>query len=375
MTNCQSHGGPLTGLRVVEFAGLGPVPHGAMILADLGADVVLVVPHSSRALDLAGGRPDHVLRNRSVVRADLKAPRDLAAVRELLAQADVAVEGMRPGTMERLGLGPDECCAENIRLVYARMTGWGQEGALAARAGHDINYIGITGALAAIGTPAQPPTVPLNLVGDYGGGSMLMVIGVLAALHERETSGRGQVIDVAMVDGAALLTQLMWAMRGYGEWSAGRGTNLIDGGAPFYSTYRCADGGYVAVGALEPQFYRALLAGLELDESDVPDRDDRAQWPALRECFAREFSRRPRAEWEARFAGTDACVTPVLDFEEVAGDSYLRDRGTIIDVAGVTQAAPAPRFSRTPTSDPRAPGIESDAAEVLARWTRPGHSE
>lgn len=367
MTGRSDRGGPLSGLRVIEIAGLGPGPHGAMVLADLGADVILVTPRKGRGLDLTGGRPDQVLRNRRTVRADLKDPDDLALVRGLISRADVLVEGMRPGTMERLGLGPDAC--DNPRLVYARMTGWGQEGELASTAGHDINYIGLTGALAAIGRKDEPPTVPVNLVGDYGGGSMLLVVGVLAALYERERSGLGQTLDVAMVDGASLLTQLMWAMRSYGAWAPCRESNLIDGGAPFYSTYGCADGGYVAVGALEPQFYLQMLHGLGLDASSVPDRDDRAEWPALRRLLTDAFAAHPRAEWERRFAGTDACVTPVLDFEELAGDSYLRRRGTLIDVAGVPQAAPAPRFSRTPAAPPVPPGDVASGADLLAEWS------
>ncbi|MCR6485073.1 CoA transferase [Amycolatopsis sp. OK19-0408] len=360
--------GPLTGLRVVELAGIGPGPHAAMLLADLGADVVRV-ERPQGTLDLTGGKPDYLLRGRRSVAADLKTEDGRARVRRLIARADVLVEGFRPGVAERLGVGPDDCLEVNPKLVYARMTGWGQDGPLAERAGHDINYIGLTGALHAIGRAGEPPVPPLNLVGDFGGGSLFLVMGVLAALWERERSGEGQVVDAAMVDGTSALLQMLWTMRGQGTWSAEREANLLDGGAPFYDTYRCGDGRWVAVGAIEPQFYRALLAGLGLDPAELPGQLDRAGWPELRARFTEVFETRTRDEWAKVFDGTDACVTPVLATDEVSAHPHLAARGTIIEIDGVEQAAPAPRFSRTvaahPTAPPR-PGADTDA--VLADW-------
>jgi alpha-methylacyl-CoA racemase len=358
--------GPLTGLKVVELAGIGPGPHAAMILADLGADVARVErPHGS--LKLGDGR-DHLLRGRRSIAADLKSPAGRETVLRLVERADVLLEGLRPGVTERLGVGPDDCAARNPRLVYARMTGWGQDGPMAPRAGHDINYISVTGALHAIG-PAERPAAPLNLVGDFGGGSMLLVVGVLAALWERERSGQGQVVDAAMVDGSSLLVQMIWSFLGQGGWRDEREANLLDGGAPFYRTYACADGGWVAVGALEPQFYAELLRGLGLDGADLPAQMDRSGWPTLRARFAAEFARKPRDEWAAVFADMDACVTPVLSFAEVPYHPHIRARGTVIDVNGAPQAAPAPRFSRTPAGDPGAPPVPgADTDAVLADW-------
>jgi alpha-methylacyl-CoA racemase len=356
----------LTGLKVVELAGIGPGPHAAMVFADLGADVVRVERPSGN-LKLGSGR-DHLLRGRRSVAADLKSPAGRETVLRLAERADVLLEGLRPGVTERLGVGPDDCAARNPRLVYARMTGWGQDGPMAPRAGHDINYISLTGALHAIG-PAERPAAPLNLVGDFGGGSMLLVVGVLAALWERERSGQGQVVDAAMVDGASLLVQMVWSFLGQGGWRDEREANLLDGGAPFYGTYACADGGWVAVGALEPQFYAELLRGLGLDGEDLPAQLDRSGWPTLRARFAAEFASKPRDEWAAVFAGMDACVTPVLSFAEVPGHPHIRARDTVIDVNGAPQAAPAPRFSRTPAGSPGAlpvPGADTDA--VLADW-------
>ena len=360
--------GPLAGLRVLELAGLGPGPHACMILADLGADVVRIerpVP----GLDLHGGRPDHLLRGRRSVAADLKAPGGLATVRRLIAVADVVVEGYRPGVAERLGIGPDAALADNPRLVYARMTGWGQDGPRASTAGHDLNYISLTGALHAIARPGQPPTVPLNLVGDFGGGSMLCLVGILAALWERERSGRGQVVDAAMVDGASLLMQMIWAMLANDLWVDRPAANLLDGAAPFYDVYPCADGAFLAVGALEPQFYAALLAGLGLDPDTLPPQSDPRGWPRLRAAIAERIASRTRAEWVAVFDGTDACVTPVNSLADAAYDPHLRARGTFVEIDGVTQPAPAPRFSRTPAATPtppRPPGADTDA--VLRDW-------
>jgi alpha-methylacyl-CoA racemase len=357
--------GPLAGLKVVELGGIGPGPHAAMILADLGADVVRV-ERPSGSLKL--GNRDFTLRGRRSVAADLKTEAGKETVLRLAEKADVLLEGLRPGVTERLGVGPADCQARNPRLVYARMTGWGQDGPMALMAGHDINYISLTGTLHAIG-PAERPVPPLNLVGDYGGGSMLLVIGILAAITERQTSGQGQVVDTAMVDGASLLTQVFWSMRGAGGWHEDRESNLLDGGAPFYGTYRCADGGYMAVGSLEPQFYALLLKGLGLDSADLPAQMDRSGWPVLRERFTAAFASKPRDEWAAVFAGTDACVTPVLSFTEAAENPHIAARNTLIELDGITQAAPAPRFSRTPAERPSAPPVAgADTDAVFAAW-------
>lgn len=352
--------GPIHGVRVVELGGIGPVPHASMLLADLGADVVSVRrPHTPPGLD------DALRRGTRFVEADLKDPGDRNAVLDLTARADAAIEGFRPGVAERLGIGPDHCLTRNPRLVYGRMTGWGQHGPRIADAGHDINYIGLTGVLHAIGPAATPPPPPLNLVGDFGGGSVFLVMGVLAALLERERSGAGQVVDAAIVDGTAALAQLIWSLRGSGVWTPGRAANLLDGGAPFYATYECADGQYVAVGALEPQFYAELLAGLGLADADLPAQLDRDGWPVLRARFARIFAERTRDEWARVFAGTDACVTPVLTFAEAAADEHLTGRGTVT-ADNPPLAAPAPRFSRTaPEAPPRPP---AEATPIGAVW-------
>ncbi len=357
--------GPLTGIKVVELAGIGPGPHAAMVLADLGAEVVRV----ERPGPVGGlGADDPTLRGRRWVRADLKHTDDRETVLALVAVADVLVEGFRPGVAERLGVGPQECLRRNPRLVYARMTGWGQDGPMAPRAGHDLNYLSLTGALGAMGRPDAPPPPPLNLVADYGGGSMLLLVGVLAALVERDRSGAGQVVDAAMVDGVSLLSQLVWAMRGIGAWSADRGANLLDGGAPFYDCYACADGRFVAVAPLEPQFYAALLHGLGLDSADLPAQYDASGWPRLRQAFTEAFAARTRDEWTEVFAGTDACVTPVLTWDEAEADAHLRARGTLVDIGGTVQAAPAPRFSRSVPLPPHAPSAIDETDAVLADW-------
>jgi len=360
--------GPLVGLRVVELAGMGPGPHGAMLLADLGADVVRV--QRPGQLPGAGERASALHRGRRVVEADLKHPDEAAAVLALVERADVLIEGFRPGVTERLGLGPSDCAARNPRLIYARMTGWGQDGPAAQRAGHDLNYIAGLGVLDAIGRPHDPPTVPLNLVGDFGGGSTYLVIGILAALWERDRSGAGQVIDAAIVDGASHLAQAIWSQRGRGRWHDGRGANTLDGGAPFYDVYKTADGRYVAVAALEPAFYAELLRGLGLSEAELPAQRDRAGWPALRAVFTAAFASRTRDEWTATFDGTDACVSPVLSFAEAPQGAHLAARGTLIEVDGVVQAAPAPRFSRTPAELPAAPPqLRTELAAVVAGWS------
>ena len=360
--------GPLAGIRVVELSGLGPGPYACMLLAELGADVVRVDRPGGGA-KLFPPEKEALHRSRPSAAVDLKNPAGRETVLRMVERADVLVEGQRPGVTERLGLGPDDCLARNPRLVYARMTGWGQTGPLADRAGHDINYLGLTGALHAIG-PAEKPVPPLNIGADFGGGSMFLVVGVLAALLERATSGRGQVVDAAMVDGASSLITMVHGMLGAGLWRDRRASNLLDGGAPFYDTYTCADGRHVAVGAIEPQFYAALLTGLGLADADLPTQHDRDGWPALKARFAEVFATRTRDEWVAVFAGTDACVTPVLGLAEVADHPHVRARGTVVAPDGVPQAAPAPRFSRTPPTLPGAPAAPEDVEAVLADWVR-----
>ena len=360
--------GPLAGLRVVELAGLGPVPHAAMQLADLGAHVVRV-DRPGGAMSALAGSVDHTLRGRTTVVADLKDPADLAAVLSLVDSADVLVEGFRPGVLERLGLGPDDCLARNPGLVFARMTGWGREGPLAAAAGHDLTYLALSGVLHAIGPADQPPPVPLTLLGDYGGGSMFLVTGILAALYERSRSGRGQVVDAAMVDGIGVLAQKTWAMRGAGTWAEDRHANLLDGGAPFYDTYACADGRWIAVAPIERKFYAALLAGLGLP--DLGDQYDPAAWPAIREALTGRIATRTRDEWAAAFDGTDACVAPVLTFTEALTHPHAVARRAFLELDGVAQPAPAPRFDRTPTGVPTGPAenLDTPIADVLTRWS------
>ena len=356
--------GPLQGLRVVELAGIGPGPHAAMILGDLGADVVRVERPGK-----TGGAPsgDYLLRNRRSIGANLKDPADIEKVLSLIAKADVLIEGFRPGVTERLGLGPEDCAKVNDRLIYARMTGWGQDGPRALQAGHDINYISLNGTLHAIGRAGERPVPPLNLAGDFGGGSMFLLVGVLAALWERQTSGKGQVVDAAMVDGSSVLMAMMWAFRGTGMWSDERGTNMLDTGAPYYDTYTCSDGRYVAVGAIEPQFYAEMLRGLGLTDADLPGQNDVANWPKLRQIFTETFASRTRDEWAKVFDGTDACVSPVLTFAEAPDDPHMAARANLVEIDGVRQAQVAPRFSRTAPSTPRGPDRESvDAAAV---WT------
>lgn len=363
--------GPLAGLRVIELGGIGPGPHAAMLLGDLGADVVRIERLAGGLRVLPEGQLDWQLRSRRSIMLDLKEATDLATARRLIDAADVLIDPFRPGVTERLGLGPDECRARNPRLVYARMTGWGQRGPRAHTAGHDINYLALSGVLSVIG-PRERPIPPLNLVGDYGGGSLYLTLGILAALWERDRSGHGQVVDAAIVDGVTSLSQSLWAMRSAGEWTDEREANLLDGGAPYYTVYECADGRHVAVGALEPQFYRVLLAGLGLDEDDLPDRVDPARWPELRERFAAVFKTRSRDVWATRFAGTDACVTPVLDLAGAEGDPHLLARGTVRRYGDVTQAAPAPRFSRSGISDPAPPSSErSSLDELVESWAEP----
>jgi len=333
---------PLRGMRVVELGGIGPGPHAAMLLADLGADVVRVERPSGGLRVVPDASRDALLRGRRSVYADLKSPDGLTAVLDLITSADVLIEGFRPGVTERLGIGPTECLARNPGLVYARMTGWGQDGPLRDRAGHDINYLALTGVLHAVGGP------PLNLVGDFGGGSLYLVFGVLAALWERSRTGRGQVVDAAIVDGVSSLAQMIWSMRAQGQWSDTPGENLLDGGAPFYTTYRCADSREMAVGALEPAFYDHLLAGLDLDPRILPPQHDRSGWPTLRATFTAAFATRTQAEWAFVFEAVDACVTPVLTFAEAVEHPHMKSRATFQGTP--PQAAPAPRFPGFPVT-------------------------
>jgi alpha-methylacyl-CoA racemase len=359
--------GPLEGLRIVELGGIGPAPFCGALLADLGADVVRI----DRATPPEFLPPafDAYNRNKRSIVVDLKRPDGRVAVLRLVAAADALIEGFRPGVAERLGVGPEPALRANPRLVYGRMTGWGQDGPLAPAAGHDIDYAAITGALHCIGNAGQPPAPPLNLVADLGGGALYLAVGVLAALHEARSSGHGQVVDAAMVDGVVNLMSVFYAFRRLGEWSTGRGENLIDGGAPYYGTYRTRDGKYVAVGASEPQFYATLVEALELDPRTLPDRDDRAAWPELRGRLAAAFAKRTRDEWVAHMDGRDACFAPVLDLDEAPRHPHLVARRTFETFEGVLQPAPAPRFSRTPAALRRPPPRAGQhGGEVLREW-------
>ncbi|WP_128379502.1 CaiB/BaiF CoA transferase family protein [Streptomyces cavernae] len=362
--------GPLSGVRVVELAGIGPGPFAAMLLADLGADVVRVDRPGVPGL-VVDPEYDITNRNKRSVLIDLKSADGPDRVLRLAERADVLIEGYRPGVAERLGVGPEVCLARNPKLVYGRMTGWGQEGPLAHRAGHDIAYIALTGTLGMIGSPDQPPAVPANLVGDYAGGSLYLVVGVLAALHHARATGTGQVVDAAIVDGTAHLSSMIHGMLAAGGWQDRRGANLLDGGCPFYGTYETADGRYMAVGALEQQFYEEFVRIFGIEE-EAPARKDRSRWAELRETVAARFKTRTRDEWAAVFEGSDACVAPVLSLREAPHHPHLAARGTFTDHGGITQPAPAPRFSVTHTSvrgGPAQPG--ADAAEVARDWDIP----
>ncbi|NEV85559.1 CoA transferase [Streptomyces tendae] len=359
--------GPLAGVRVVELAGIGPGPFAAMLLADQGADVVRVDRPGGPGLGIDPAH-DVTNRNKRSVVLDLKAPDGPARVLDLAERADVLIEGYRPGVAERLGVGPRDCHARNPRLVYGRMTGWGQQGPLAQRAGHDIGYIALTGTLGMIGGPDEPPAVPANLLGDYAGGSLYLVVGVLAALHHAREHGTGQVVDAAIVDGTAHLSAMIHGMLSAGGWQDRRGANLLDGGCPFYGTYETADGRYMAVGALEPQFYAEFMRLLGLPGL-APARDDIARWPELREAVAARFKSRTREEWTAVFADSDACTAPVLSLREAPHHPHLAARATFTEHGGITQPAPAPRFSATPTAvrtGPALPGADTEA--VVRDW-------
>jgi alpha-methylacyl-CoA racemase len=364
--------GPLAGIRVLELAGIGPGPFCAMMLADSGATVLRIDRSGVDRLGAGAARPERAFLNRGRQSAvlDLKHPRAVDALLRLVDVADVLLEGFRPGVTERMGIGPEACLARNPRLVYARMTGWGQEGPLATTAGHDIGYIARAGALHALGRAGGRPEFPANLLGDFGGGGMVMAYGICAALVERATSGRGQVVDTAIVDGVASLLAMPLMLMAQGLWRDERGVNLLDGGVPWYDVYETADGQWMAVGALEQRFYAALLSGLGL--TDVPDRSDPHNWPALRALLAARFKDRTRDEWTETFAGTDACVEPVLSLHEAAADAHLTARRTYVTADGVIQPTPAPRFSRTPgqLSTP-APSPGQHTIEALTAWGLP----
>lgn len=360
--------GPLEGVKILEIAGIGPGPFAGMMLSDMGAEVVRI----DRADRVRGGDPENppkdiLARGRRSVAVDLKNPQGVEVVLAMVERADVLIEGFRPGVMERLGLGPEICLARNPGIVFGRMTGWGQEGPLAHAAGHDINYIALTGALHAIGRRDQAPVPPLNLVGDFGGGGMLLAYGVVCALLEKARSGQGQVVDAAMVDGASALMGMIYAMKSMGVWRDERGTNMLDTGAHFYDVYETRDAKYVSIGSIEPQFYALLLQQLGLEGEELPPQMDREQWAALKVRVAEIFKTRTRDEWSAIMEGTDVCYAPVLDLDEAPEHTHLKQRKTFVEAAGVIQPAPAPRFSRTAPELVRPPSFEGQHTdEVLA---------
>lgn len=365
-THPASASGPLAGLRVVEFAGIGPGPFACMMLSDMGADVVTV--------DRPGRKPGDstqiVGRGRTVVTADLKNDAERESVLSLLGKSDVLIEGFRPGVMERLGLGPVEVYRRNPRLIYGRITGWGQQGPLAASAGHDINYIGITGALHAIGTADGGPVPPLNLIGDYGGGSLYLLVGVLAALHEAHTSGRGQVVDAAITDGVINMMSNFVGRSLRGAFVEQRGSNMLDGGHPYYGAYETSDGRYVSLGAIEPHFFADFCRRAEVPEHLHDAQQDASRWPQLRESLTRIFKSRSQAEWTARLSGTDACFAPVLPLSEAAMHPHNVARQAFVDIGGVSHPAPAPRFSRTVSAiQGPAPVHAAPLVEVQNRWS------
>jgi len=363
--------GPLAGIRILEFEAIGPGPFCGMLLADMGADVLLVDRTHDAQLGFGRARKvDVMLRGRRSVMLDLKTSGGVEAALTLAAKADAIIEGHRPGVMERLGLGPAPMLARNPRLVYGRMTGWGQDGPLASRAGHDINYIALSGTLHAIGRADAPPVPPLNLVGDFGGGGMLLAFGIACALLEARTSGRGQVVDAAMVEGSALLATMFAGMRAAGDWqdgNDGRANNYLDSGAPWYDCYATADGRYVAIGAIEPKFYARLVERMGLDAATLPAQYDRTGWPRLREVFADTFRTKTRDEWCALLEDHDVCFAPVLDFAEAPAHPHAVARGGYVDVGGIVQPAPAPRFSRTPGAVGGAPPERGEGARAALR--------
>jgi alpha-methylacyl-CoA racemase len=373
--------GPLQGLKIVEMVGLGPAPFCAMMFADMGAEVIRIDRPKSGAggtggtVGQDGSRFDISARGRRSLAIDLKKAGAADTVLQLIDRADALIEGFRPGVMERLGLGPDICLQSNQKLVYGRMTGWGQTGPLAAAAGHDINYIALSGALHAIGRSGEPPVVPLNYVGDFGGGAMMLAFGILCAIIKARSSGQGQVVDAAMTDGAALISSMMYGMHAAGFWSNQRGENLLDGGAHFYGTYACADGKYISIGSIEPQFYALLLDICGLNELSLNEQLDARNWPMLKYRLADTFLTKTRAEWCALMEGTDVCFAPVLDWSEAPLHPHNVARNTFIDIEGVTQPAPAPRFSRTQPGTPDAPAAPGTHSEAILRdWGIPAET-
>lgn len=354
--------GPLKGLRVVEMAGLGPCPLAGQFLADLGAEVTLITRKSAPR-----DKTDINNRGKRSVALNLKSEEGIAIAQKLISRADILIEGFRPGVMERMGLGPDACHQINPGLIFGRMTGWGQHGPMSQMAGHDINYLGLTGVLNAIGLKDQPPIPPMNIAADYAGGTMFLLLGVLSALFERQHSGKGQVVDAAMVDGAPALMALVHMMIAQGRWGESRESNWLDGGAPFYRSYVCKDGKYVAVGPLEPQFFAQMVAFADLPEGHLQSQYDETHWPDRRAAYAEVFRQKTRAEWDALFEGSDACVTPVLSWSEAPDHPHMKARETLVELGGVTQAAPAPRFDRTPPAPlrpPAAPGADTETVLI-----------
>jgi alpha-methylacyl-CoA racemase len=366
----MTRNGPLQGVRILELGGIGPVPFAGMLLADLGASVTRIERVGPGALGTwTDPKYDVLGRSRRSLALDLKHARAAEIVARIVARSDALIEGFRPGVAERMGLGPDACAAWNPRLVYGRMTGWGNEGPRAQTAGHDVNYISVSGALHAIGPADGPPVVPLNLIGDFGGGALYLALGVVSAVLEARMSGKGQVVDAAMVDGVASLMAAIYGAHAIGFWLDRRGSNLLDGAAPYYGVYETKDGRYMAVGAIEPAFYAQLTRALGFDAAELPGQFDREQWPQTREQFARVFQTKTQAQWCSVFDGTDACVTPVLSMDAAMKDSHLQQRATFLEVDGVMQPAPAPRFSRTPGGlhrTPPAPG--QDTQDILKDW-------
>ena len=362
--------GPLAGIRIVEFAGIGPAPMCAMLLADLGAEVIAIERLEPAGTGIPRPREfDLCRRSRRSLAIDLKTEAGIACALDLIGEADALIEGFRPGAMERLGLGPEVCAARNPRLVYGRLTGWGQDGPMAQAAGHDLNYIAVSGALAQIGAGDGPPAIPLNLVGDYGGGGMVLAFGLVCALLEARGSGRGQVVDAAMIEGAATLCTSIYGLAAAGIHRPPRGGNMLDGGAPLYNVYRCADGEWITVAAIEPKFREVLLRAIGFDPASFPDPDDRASWPRGRELMAARFAERSREAWCDVLLGTDACFAPMLGFDEAPAFAQNRARAAFVEVAGVVQPAPSPRFSRTPAgvpTPPDAPGASTHA--LLREW-------
>ncbi len=363
--------GPLSGVKVIEVAGIGPGPFCAMMLADMGADVIRVDRSAHvRGFDPAVPPSDSLARGRRSIGVDLKSPAGVEVLLDLAAEADILIEGFRPGVAERLGFGPDVCLARNPRLVFGRMTGWGQEGPYAPAAGHDINYIALAGALASFARDGEQPTPPINIVGDFGGGGMLLAFGVVCAALSARTTGVGQVVDAAMVDGSAVLMSMIWAFKGMGIWdSEAPGTNLLDTGAHFYDTYRCADGRWISIGAIEPQFYAELLERVGLADAELPHQMDKAAWPELKARFREVFASRTRDEWCEILETTDACFAPVLTMDEAPKHPHNIERGTFVELNGIVQPAPAPRFSATPGAvqcPPAHAGQHTD--EILGEW-------